>query len=268
MRLLIFLIVISLAQNVWADPPASNPFFDTNPNNPGNANPSPLTNGNNGNANGNTGNGNGNGNNGNGNGNGGSGGTGVDPLGNVDPLSNTETIALGIYTNGDITSVQGSGLLSGRFNLGDGNSNLVLNNLNDVLNDIVKSGNEIDALTNSQILKVNGVVYSSVGTINLSISPISVGSTNFLPSNSISVKFTNISGLGEIDIAFNGNFFGLTNAPLQGSASIITNTTNISSAIDRKANFNLKGDVIEHSVSNVDDVGIYQGGITITVTCL
>lgn len=185
----------------------------------------------------------------------------INPLG---PLENLNTVALGIYTNGEINNT----LLNGRFGFAEGNSNLSLKNRNDVLNDIVKGGNEVDAQTNSQILKVNGVAYSSTGTISLSISPINVGSIDFLPNNSISVKFINISGSGEIDIAFNGNFTGLLSSTLKGGANEISNIGNITTSLSKKANFNLKGDVIEASVSTQDDVGTYEGGINITLTSL
>ena len=180
-----------------------------------------------------------------------------------------DVVAIGVYTAGDITSTQGAPLLAGRFALGAGNSDMVVNNQDDVLNDIIKDANEVDSTTNSDYFKINGVVYSSTGAGTLTIEPGTVGGTASLPTNSISVSFTNQSGgAGAIDVAFNGSFIGGATAALEGTSASITNGTNTAMDTDNRGNFNLLGDVIEASVSNADDIGTYTGSMTITITAL
>ncbi|MBO1063111.1 MAG: hypothetical protein HEQ14_19945 [Aphanizomenon flos-aquae CP01] len=172
-----------------------------------------------------------------------------------------DVVAIGIYQGGDVTSTNGSPLLAGRYSSGL-ESHLSLSNINDILNDIIKGGNEVDRVTNSEIIKIGGVVYSSTDVAMITVTPGNIGGTANLPANSISVLFSGPGG--SVDIAFNGSFFG-TGSPIDfiGSAGGIT-SGQVNMNPDHKGTFLLYGDVIESSVSCADDVGSYSGSLTIS----
>jgi|694.fasta_scaffold01723_1 hypothetical protein len=173
-----------------------------------------------------------------------------------------DVIALGIYQGGDITTTEGAPLLAGRYAAGL-NSDLVLNNVTDILNDIILDGNTVDNGTNTDVLKIGGVVYSSTTSAVITAAPGTVGGTANLPTNSISVAFVNGS-VGAIDIAFNGSFTGAATSSFTGNSTSITTGPVTMDNADNRGTFLLYGDVIESSVTSADDVGVYLGSVTIT----
>lgn len=177
-----------------------------------------------------------------------------------------DVIAMAIFQGGDVTTTQGAPLLAGRYSA-PLDSDLSLTNVTDILNDIVKTGNEVDKTTgNTDILKIGGVVYSSTGSAILTVEPVDQGGTTDLPANSISVLFTNQDGDGSILVGFEGSFTdGTTPTAFTGAdeTSITTGPVAMSNT-DNRGTFLLYGDVLESSVTSADDVGTYEGTLTIT----
>ncbi len=175
-----------------------------------------------------------------------------------------DVVALAIFnTGGDVLSADGAPLLAGKYNAGL-ESDLVLNNIDDILNDIIKDGNEVDSSTNTDVLKIGGVAYSSTGSAVLTVTPLAAGGTTDLPTNSISVLFTNTAGDGTIDVAFNGSFTGAANTDFTGTSASITTGPVAMDNLDNRGTFLLYGDVIESSLTSADDIGLYQGSLTVT----
>lgn len=177
-----------------------------------------------------------------------------------------DIIAMAIYQGGDVNTTQGAPLLAGRYAAGL-NSNLSLTNVADILNDVVKGGNEIDKNTNTDVLKIGGVVYSSTGLATLTVEPVTQGGTTDLPANHISVEFTNVSGGdGSIIVGFEGTFTedGTTVTAFEGDETSITTGPVAMANTDNRGTFLLYGDVIESSLDTFDDIGTYEGTLTIT----
>ncbi len=177
-----------------------------------------------------------------------------------------EIVAIGVFNNGgDVASVDaGAPILAGKYDPSL-ETYLFLNHTETVLNDVIKDGNEVDANTNNgNVIKVGGVAYSSTGSAILTATPFIRGGSNNLPNNSISVMFVNTQGDGLIDVAFNGSFTGTGVFAFTGSAASISTGPAIMDNADNRGTFLLMGDVIESSVTSADDVGIYQGAITVS----
>ncbi len=180
-------------------------------------------------------------------------------------------IAIGIFTNGDIETQSGAPILKGRYSAGikrRDSSHFAITNKNDILNDLIKHGNEDDETSNTETINVNGVVYSSTGLGLLRVEPIVPGGISNIPNNALSVRFTNQTNSGSIDVAFKGMFEGQSLAAMVGTPSAITNEGNTIMDTDNRGNFSLTGDVIEETLDPSDDIGNYRGELKVTLTSL
>lgn len=178
-----------------------------------------------------------------------------------------DVVALGVYTNGEITSTEGAPLLAGKFSQ---NSDLSITNESVILNDIVTSSNVVDAGNDSEVLRIYGVVYSSSGAGTVTVEPLSEGtSAAALPTNSVNAQFDNQTNSGSFDVAFSGWFQGIGIVEqLLGNSSFLTNSGNTTMDASNQGTFAIEGDIQEDTVTNADDTGVYEGGVRVTITSL